>query len=70
MRRCPRLRSIDVSATQTSIRENGETTVITITANLAEASEKDEAISFTIGNSTSGGTPGYPRCRLHRIAAR
>ena len=31
-----------VSATQTSIRENGETTVITITANLAAASEKDE----------------------------
>ena len=47
-----------VSATQTSIRENGETTVITITATLAEAApRKPRTISFTIGNATDGATP-------------
>ena len=47
----------DVSATQTSIRENGETTVISITATLAEAAPVAETISFTIGNATDGAKP-------------
>ena len=46
-----------VSATQTSIRENGETTVISITATLAEAAPVAGTISFTIGNATDGATP-------------
>ena len=46
-----------VSATQTSIRENGETTVISITATLAEPAPVAETISFTIGNATDGATP-------------
>ena len=45
-----------VSATQTSIRENGETTVISITATLAEPAPVAGTISFTIGNATGGGT--------------
>ena len=47
----------EVTATQSSIRENGETTVITITATLAEEAPVAGTISFTIGNSTGGGTP-------------
>ena len=46
-----------VSATQTSIRENGETTVISITATLAEAAPVAGTISFTIGNATDGAMP-------------
>ena len=38
-----------VSATQTSIRENGETTTISVTATLAEASPVAATINFTIG---------------------
>ena len=48
---------MSVSATQTSIRENGETTVISITATLAEAAPVAGTISFTIGNATDGATP-------------
>ena len=48
--------SVDkVTATQTSIRENGETTVISITATLAAPAPVAETIRFTIGNSTGGG---------------
>ena len=43
-----------MSATQTSIRENGETTVISITATLAEAAPVAGTIRFTIGNATGG----------------
>ena len=46
-----------VSATQTSIRENGETTVISVTATLAEAAPTAGTISFTVGNATDGATP-------------
>ena len=46
-----------VSATQTSIRENGETTVISVTATLAEAAPTAGTITFIIGNATGGGTP-------------
>ena len=55
--RHPRLAVASVSATQTSIRENGETTVISITATLAEAAPVAGTISFTIGNATGGGKP-------------
>ena len=44
-----------VSATQTSIRENGETTMISITATLEEAAPVAGTISFTLGNATGSG---------------
>ena len=44
-----------VTATQTSIRENGETTVISITATLAEPAPVAGRINFTLGNATGGG---------------
>ena len=43
-----------VSATQTSIRESGETTTISVTATLAEAAPVAGTISFTIGAPKEG----------------
>ena len=41
-----------VSLTQTSIRENGEATSISVTATLSEPAPEAETISFTIGNAS------------------
>ena len=38
-----------VTLSQSSVRENGELTAILITAELAEAAEKEETVTFTIG---------------------
>ena len=43
-----------VASTHSSVRENGATTVIAITATLASASEKAETIRFTIVGPSSG----------------
>ena len=43
-----------LASTHSSVRENGEMTVITLTATLASASDIDETVSFTIGAPSAG----------------
>ncbi len=43
-----------VASTHSSVRENGEPTIITLTATLASASATDETVSFTIGAPSAG----------------
>ena len=50
----PTVAVASVSSTHSSVRENGETTTIAITATLASASEKAETIRFTIVGPSSG----------------
>ena len=50
----PTVSVASVASTHSSVRENGETTAIAITATLAEASEKTETVRFTIVAPDSG----------------
>ena len=50
----PMIEVAELTSTHESIRENGETTAITLTVTLAEASATDEKVNFTLGAPSAG----------------
>ena len=66
----PEISVESVSVTQSSIREDGETTAIVVTAELAgdDGAPVDGVIEFTIG-APERRREGTTRCALHRGAA-
>ena len=50
----PMVEVAELTSTHESIRENGETTAITLTVTLAEASATDEKVNFTLGAPSAG----------------
>ena len=59
-----------VSLTQSSIRENGETASISVTATLAEPAPVDAVVSFTLGNATGDAALDTPAERDVDFTAR